>query len=119
MAGHPGKEYLDAAFGIQEQRRLRYVEEAKRTPGSWWFENERRTPSRQREAEAAEDTPEHAREAQEPSRDSPTTRSRRALSVTGECLCCGRAFMGRRSSARFCGAICRQRSRRGRCEEAA
>jgi hypothetical protein len=54
--------------------------------------------------------------ASEPSLSGSRTR-RRSVSVTSECACCGRAFVGRRSDAQFCGDVCKRRSRRGRCEE--
>jgi len=38
---HPGEEYLDMAFGLQEQRRLEYIDEGRRDPRSWWFGRDR------------------------------------------------------------------------------
>lgn len=103
MSEHPGREYLDACFGIQEERRLAYVEEAKRDPLSVWFE-----------AQAARQAPSNRRT----SRNRGLSGHRRdALSRT--CGCCGRPFVRRRRDARFCGDVCRVRSGRGRCEEVA
>jgi hypothetical protein len=32
-------------------------------------------------------------------------------------VCCGKAFAGRRSDAKFCGEVCRLRAHRKRCGE--
>jgi hypothetical protein len=99
---HPGQEFLDACFGVQEVWRLEAVELAKRDPRSVWFEL---PASRQRRASGSRNP--DKRRVGSPRRD--------VLSVT--CGCCGRAFVGRRRSARFCGELCRKRAGRGRCGE--
>jgi hypothetical protein len=104
---HAGQDYLDACFGIQEQRRLAYIEEAQRDPKSVWFEG---PASREGSAGASRKPVKRQGGSRGPER---------VLSVTKECSCCGRVFAGRRRSARYCGELCRQRSRRGRCEKAA
>ena len=38
VSEHPGQAYLDAAWGVAEQRRLDAVERAKRAPRSVWYE---------------------------------------------------------------------------------
>jgi hypothetical protein len=53
----------------------------------------------------------------EPSLSMSRSRSRAVSAPT--CACCGRAFVGRRRSAKFCGDLCRRRARRDRCGEAA
>jgi hypothetical protein len=102
VSEHPGQAYLDAAFGLQEERRLAYIEEAKRDPRSVWF-----VPP------GARDTGQFRHTSRNKAR--PAVRS----VVSRSCGCCGRAFAGRRRDARFCGDVCRVRAGRGRCEEAA
>jgi hypothetical protein len=114
---HAGREYLDACFGVQEQRRLAYVEEAKRTPGSWWYENERRSRSRDEATGVSDASPEGHGEAVEPSGKPGRVRTGPGLSRT--CGCCGRVFWPRRRDAVFCRQACQKRSRRGRCEKEA
>jgi hypothetical protein len=42
---HAGREYLDAAFGPQEDHRRACIEEAKQDPASVWFEGSRPRPA--------------------------------------------------------------------------
>jgi hypothetical protein len=42
---HAGHEYLEAAFGAQEEHRRACIEEAKRDPASVWFEGTRPRPA--------------------------------------------------------------------------
>lgn len=110
MAEHPGAEYF-AAFDRREVERLEAVAEARCRPGSIWFQSNLWDG-----AAPARDVPsEGPAGVREPSR-SRTRVGTGPVSVTPECECCGRGFVGRRADARFCGEVCRQRSRRGRCE---
>jgi hypothetical protein len=113
MADHPGAEYLAAAFGVQEERRLRYIEEARRREGSVWFQF-RLWDGTDSSSDARRGTSKTAVSPVEP-RAKPDVLRRSRLSRT-TCGCCGREFAGRRSDAKFCGPVCQKRSARGRCE---
>jgi hypothetical protein len=107
---HAGQEYLDA-FARREVERLAEIARARRRPGSVWFENPKLWDGTSRSGSS--ESPDSPVE-----RDGKPERDRRSvLSVTPSCSCCGRAFAGRRSTAKFFGDVCRQRSRRGRCDD--
>ena len=116
MAEHPGQEFLDMAFGPREVERLEAIDEAKRRPGSVWYENPKLWDGTLGLSEALSEVDGGV---VEPSRSGTGVRGR-SVSRTGlpSCGCCGREFAGRRSDAVFCGPVCQKRSRRGRCEEA-
>jgi hypothetical protein len=114
---HAGQEYLDA-FERREVERLAAIEEARQRPGSIWFENPKLWDGTSRGSSSPS---EPCGDGVGPS-GSRTRPDGWSLAVTA-CACCGRSFSGRRSDARYCGDVCRQRAGRGRCgvepEEAA
>jgi len=110
-APHPGQAFLDIAVGRREVERLEAVAEARQRPGSVWHDSRLWDGT----ARASGGSSPVARSPAELVRVLDRPERRYVLNVTADCACCVRAFVGRRSTARYCGDLCGQRSRRGRC----
>jgi len=113
VAEHAGQEFLDA-FERREVERLEAIAEARKDPRSIWFDS-KLWDGTARASHVSPD-PTASPSGRTDIRERP---ARRSLAVSPSCVCCGNAFAGGRSDAKFCGEICRLRAHRNRCGEEA